>query len=68
VVGEDAFWAKKRAAWRKRRRLRRARKKFLEAKFENPNSMPDIDENSLEWDELWRISEESSTLGSSSDE
>jgi predicted nucleic acid-binding protein len=48
VAGEEAFWAEKKAA----RRERRARKRFLEAELNNPNSMLDIDENSPEWDDL----------------
>jgi hypothetical protein len=45
---EEAFWAEKKAV----RREMRARKWFLEAKLDNPNSMLDINENSLEWDDL----------------
>jgi hypothetical protein len=37
---------------RRLRRERRARKRFLEAELNNPNSMLDIDENSPEWDDL----------------
>jgi hypothetical protein len=71
VVGEKAFWAEKKAAQRERRRLRwerRARKRFLKTELDNSNPTLDIDENSLEWDDLWRTSEESSAPGSSSDE
>jgi hypothetical protein len=49
------------------RRERRARKRFLEAELQNLNSTLDIDENSPEWDDLLRTSEESSTPGSSND-
>jgi hypothetical protein len=42
VAGEEAFWAAKTA----RRKRRRERKKFLEARLDNPSSSFDIDENS----------------------
>jgi hypothetical protein len=45
---EEAFWAEKKAV----RRERRARKRFLKAELDNLNSMLDINENSLKWDNL----------------
>jgi hypothetical protein len=44
------------------------RKRFLESELDNSNSMLDIDENSLEYDDLWCTSKESSAPGSSNDE
>jgi hypothetical protein len=69
VEGEEAFWAGKKASWRERRRLRerRARKRFLKAELDNPNSTLDIEDNSPEWDNLRRTSEESSVSGSNID-
>jgi predicted nucleic acid-binding protein len=67
VAGEEVFWAEKKAARRERRRLRRekrARKRYLKVELDNPNSTLDINENSLEWDNLRLTSEESSAPGS----
>jgi hypothetical protein len=65
VAGEEAFWATKKVARRERRRVR---KRLLKAELNNLGSSNDIDENSAEWDILWRTSEESSILRSSNGE
>jgi hypothetical protein len=47
VAGEVAFWDEKKVARREKRKLgreRRARKRFLEAELDNPNSMHGIED------------------------
>jgi hypothetical protein len=59
VAWEVAFWDEKKVARREKRKLgreRRARKRFLEAELDSPNSTHDIENNSPEWDDLWRTS------------